>query len=148
MTTPSRTVEETEIRRLVEACSAAIRARDVDGFVSHYAPDVRLFDLAPPLEYRGAEVLRKSVTEWFASFRGPIGYEVRDLSITAADDVAFCHSLNRITGARTSGEDTDVWVRVTVCCRKSGGAWRITHDHLSVPFEMTPPFKASLDLEP
>src|SRR5262245_40769996 len=105
MTTRDRTVEEAEGRRLVDDCSRAIRSRDVDGLVSHYAPDVRQFDLAPPLEYRGADVLRKSVADWFASFRGPIDYEVRDLSITAAEDVAFCHSLNRITGARTSGED-------------------------------------------
>jgi uncharacterized protein (TIGR02246 family) len=148
MTTRSRAVEETEIRQLVEACVEAIRAKDVDELLSHYASDVRSFDLAPPLETRGTEVYRKSLAEWFASFRGPIGYEVRDLTVSAAEDVAFCHSLNRITGARTSGESTDVWVRATFGCRKSGGRWVITHDHLSVPFEMEPPFKASLDLEP
>ena len=148
MTTRSRPVEETEIRRLVDACVSAIRGKDVDGLLSHYASDVRSFDLAPPLQTRGTDVYRKSLAGWFASFRGPIGYEVRDLSISAAEDVAFCHSLNRITGARTSGEDTDVWVRATFGCRKTGGRWVITHDHLSVPFEMEPPFKASLDLEP
>jgi uncharacterized protein (TIGR02246 family) len=148
MTPRDRAVAEAEIRRLVEACAGALRAKDVDGLMSHYAPDVRSFDLAPPLQYRGADVYRKSLEEWFATFRGPIGYEIRDLSVTAAEDVAFCHSLNRISGARTDGEDTDVWVRATVCCRKDGGRWLITHDHLSVPFEMEPPFKASLDLEP
>jgi uncharacterized protein (TIGR02246 family) len=148
MTPRDRAVAEAEIRRLVEACAGALRAKDVDGLMSHYAPDVRSFDLAPPLQYRGADVYRKSLEEWFATFRGPIGYEIRDLSVTAAEDVAFCHSLNRISGARTDGEDTDVWVRASVCCRKDGGRWLITHDHLSVPFEMEPPFKASLDLEP
>jgi uncharacterized protein (TIGR02246 family) len=148
MTTRDRAVEEAEIRRLVEACVGAIRAKDADGFLVHYATDIRSFDLAPPLESRGTDVYRRSLGEWFASFRGPIGYEIRDLSVTAADDVAFCHSLNRIKGARTNGENTDVWVRATICCRKTGGRWQITHDHLSVPFEMKPPFKASLDLQP
>jgi uncharacterized protein (TIGR02246 family) len=148
MTTRSGAVEEAEIRQLVEACVAAIRAKDADGLLVHYATDVRSFDLAPPLESRGTDVYRRSLEEWFASFRGPIGYEVRDLGVTAADDVAFCHSLNRIKGARTNGENTDVWVRATFCCRKTGSRWQITHDHLSVPFEMKPPFKASLDLQP
>jgi ketosteroid isomerase-like protein len=62
--------------------------------------------------------------------------------------VAFCHSLNRISGARTDGTETDVWVRATVCVRKIGGKWTITHEHVSVPFEMRPPFKALLDLKP
>jgi uncharacterized protein (TIGR02246 family) len=148
MATRSRAIEEAEISQLVEACIGAIRAKDVDGLLSNYASDVRSFDLAPPLQTRGTDIYRKSLAEWFASFRGPIGYEVRELSISAAEDVAFCHSLNRITGARTSGEDTDVWVRATFGCRKTSGRWLITHDHLSVPFEMEPPFKASLDLAP
>lgn len=77
-----------------------------------------------------------------------MGYELRDLSITRGDDVAFCHSLARISGARTDGTQTDVWVRATLCLRKIGGKWKITHEHVSVPFEMTPPFKASLGLTP
>jgi ketosteroid isomerase-like protein len=32
----------------------------------------------------------------FESYQNPIDYEVRDLSITAGDDVAFSHSLNRM----------------------------------------------------
>jgi ketosteroid isomerase-like protein len=116
--------------------------------MSPYAPDLLLFDLAPPLQYRGAAVHRKNLEEWFLTFGGPVGYEIRDLNITAGDDVAFCHSLNRISGARTDGTETDVWVRATVCVRKIGGKWTITHEHVSVPFEMRPPFKALLDLKP
>jgi ketosteroid isomerase-like protein len=89
-------------------------------------------------------VNRKGLEEWFTTFRGAVGYELRDPSITAGDDVAFCHSLARISGARTDG----TWVRATLCLRKVGGKWTMTHEHVSVPFEMTPPFKASLDLEP
>jgi PhnB protein len=93
-------------------------------------------------------VNRKSLEEWFLTFRGPVGYEIRDLSITASDEVAFCHGLTRISGARTDGTETDVWVRATSCFRKISGKWMITHEHVSVPFEMEPPFKASLGLKP
>jgi ketosteroid isomerase-like protein len=149
MATPQgRSVDEVELRQLVDGWTKAIRAKDANGVVSHYAPDIMSFDLAPPLRYQGADALRKSLAEWFVTFRGPVGYELRDLSITAGDSVAFCHSLNRISGARTTGEETDVWVRGTVGFRRIGGKWTVTHEHLSVPFEMEPPFKASLDLKP
>jgi ketosteroid isomerase-like protein len=107
-----------------------------------------LFDLVPPLQYRGAGDCRKNWAEWFSTFQGPVGYEITELSITSGDDVALCHSLNRIYGARTTGEQTDVWVRATVGLRKSDGKWTIMHEHYSVPFYMEPPYKASLDLKP
>jgi uncharacterized protein (TIGR02246 family) len=144
----ARAIDEAEIRQLMDGWARALRAKDVNGVMSHYAPDILSFDLAPPLQYRGADVYRKSLEEWFLTFRGPVGYDIRDLRITAGEDVAFCHSLNRISGARTNGEETDDWVRATVCFRKIGGQWMTTHEHFSVPFEMEPPFKASLDLKP
>jgi ketosteroid isomerase-like protein len=143
-----RSNDEAEIRQLIDGRVKALHTKDVNAAMSPYAPDLLLFDLAAPLQYRGAAVHRKSLEEWFLTFRGPVGYEIRDLNITAGDDVAFCHSLNRISGARTDGMETDVWVRATVCVRKIGGKWTITHEHVSVPFEMRPPFKALLDLKP
>ncbi|HWC05095.1 MAG TPA: nuclear transport factor 2 family protein [Methylomirabilota bacterium] len=147
-TQPVRIGDEARIRQLIEDWARALRAKDVNGIMAHYAPDILSFDLAPPLQYRGAQAYRTSLEEWFASFRGPVGYEIRDLSVTAGDDVAFSHSLNRISGARTDGEDTDVWVRATACFRRIGGEWTITHEHVSVPFEMEPPFRAALGLRP
>ena len=95
--------------------------------MSHLGAGILLFDLAPPLQYRGADAYRKSLQEWFATFQGDVGYEIRELSITAGDVVAFSHSLNRITGKRTNGVETDVWVRATVCYHKVNGAWIVAH---------------------
>jgi uncharacterized protein (TIGR02246 family) len=139
---------EAQIYALIDAWAQAIRARDINGVMSHYAADIVTFDLAPPLQYVGAEALRKNLQAWFATFRGPVGYEMRDLSITASDDVAFCHSRNRISGTRTNGEETDVWVRATVGLRRIDGRWKITHEHASVPFYMDGSYKAAVDLQP
>ena len=56
-------------------------------------------------------------------------------------------SLDHLTGTRTDGEKTDVWVRATVCFRKIDGQWKVTHEHISVPFDMET-FKASVHLKP
>ncbi len=53
-----------------------------------------------------------------------------------------------IGGARTSGQEAHVWVRVTVGFRKVDGTWKVTHEHASVPFHMDGSFKAAVDLGP
>jgi ketosteroid isomerase-like protein len=73
---------------------------------------------------------------------------MRDVSITASDDVGFCRSLNRMSGTRTDDEETDVWVRATIGCRLIEGRWLITHEHASVPFYMDGSGKAAVDLKP
>lgn len=140
--------EEDQIRDRLQGWVKTVRAKDVDGVMSYYAPNVLLFDLTPPLQYRGAETCRKNWAEWFPTFRGSVGYEISELEITPGNNLAFCHSLNHIHGLRTDDELTDVWVRATVCWRKLNGQWMITHEHYSVPFYMEPPYKASLDLKP
>ena len=144
----NKPTDEAEIRAVVDGWVKAISAKDIDAVMSHYAADIVTFDLAPPLEYTGAAALKKSLEAWFPTFRGPAGYEIRDLCITTGDDVAFCRSLNRISGARTDGEDTNVWVRATVGLRKIDGKWSIVHEHLSVPFYMDGSDRAAVDLKP
>lgn len=148
MTTAHATATETEIRQLVEHWTTALRAKDTAGLMSHYMPDVLVYDLAPPLCLRGADRYRSDWEGWFRSFDGPVGYEVQELSITAADDVAFSMSFNRITGKRTSGENSDIWVRATVCYRKHNGTWKVAHEHFSVPMYMDGSQKAAVDLKP
>ena len=140
--------DEIRIRQLVQDLATAIRPKDVDRAVSYYAPDVVSFDLAPPLQYTGADAIRRGLTQWFATWVGPIGYEIRDLTITVGGDVAFSRSLNHMTGKRTDGTETNVWVRATVGFRKVDGTWRIVHEHASVPLYMDGSERAALDLKP
>lgn len=144
----SHQVEETEIRAQIDAWGAALRAKHLEKIVSRYAPDAVTADLAPPLWNRGADALRKNFGEWFRSWIGPIGFEMRDVHVTTSGDVAFARMLNHIQGMRTNGDATDVWVRATVCFRKIGGEWKVVHEHVSVPFYMDGSFRAAVDLKP
>jgi ketosteroid isomerase-like protein len=87
------------------------------------------------------------LAEWFSSFEGPLGFEMRDLTVAASDDVAFCYSLNRVVGTRTDGGKLDMWWRATVCFREVDGRWLATREHASVPFDVADG-KASLGLKP
>jgi ketosteroid isomerase-like protein len=138
---------EAEIRELLEARAAAVRAKDVASVIEQVAPEVLAYDVVGPLRHSGSGQLRQRAEQWLSSFRGPLGYEIRDLCISAGEDVAFSYSLNRVVGTLIDGTRLDMWWRSTTGFRKIDGRWRITHEHNSVPFAPDTG-KASLDLQP
>lgn len=138
---------EDQIRALIDDRVKAVRAKDIEGAMSSSAPDIVSFDVINPLQYVGLEALGKRLEDWFSSFQGPIGHEICELNITAGDDVAFSHSLNRVIGTKTDGQKIEMYWRATGCYRKIDGKWMVTHEHNSVPFDPQNG-KASLDLKP
>ena len=148
MTTENnRAADEARIRELIEERVRAVRAKDVDALMAVHAPEVVMFDALDPLRYVGSEAVGERAGQWLSWYRGPVGYEVRDLSVTAGDGAAFCHYLYRVTGTMTNGTQVDMWVRSTVCFRKTDGAWVVAHEHTSVPFDAESG-KASVGLKP
>jgi len=134
------------VRRVIEDWSEALRTKDLERLWSHYASDIRVFDLAPPLQHRSEQ--REALADWFETWEGPLGLEFHDLAIAASGDLAFAHGLCRLRGKRTDGESTDLWYRATLCFRRTGGRWKVVHEHASVPFFMDGCFKAAVNLEP
>ena len=141
----NRNADEAEIRAIIDRRVEAVRRKDAVALASDYAPDVVMFSLAPPLRYRGAN--REATEKWFASYASAIDCEISDVNITTGADAAFCFYFYRISGTQTSGDKVDMWVRITLCFRRSEGSWAITHEHQSVPFDMET-FQARLDLKP
>ena len=140
-------IDEADIRERIDKVVEAIRAMDLEGLKSMYAPNIVSFDVNPPLQHVGAEAKWKNWVEAFTVFQRPLGYEIRDLTITVGDDVAFGYSLNRLSGTLKNGNRSGFWVRATICFRKIDGNWLIAHDHVSVPLDPESG-KALLDLEP
>ena len=134
--TTERVADDAEIRRRLDQAVVAIRAMDLEGVKSLFAPDIVSFDIVPPIQHVSAPAKWKNWADVFATYQRPLGYELKDLVITVGDDVAFGHSLNRISGTLKSGPRADYWVRWTTCFRKLGGTWLIAHDHVSVPLEL------------
>lgn len=140
--------DETEIRELIDGHRKALHDKDVDAAVARYSPDVLIYDLAPPLRSRGPEVERDNLRAWFATWEGPIEYELRDLRIEVGDTVAFSTGLACMRGTKVDGSEPDLWLRTTTGWRKRDGWWEVAHQHESVPFHMDGSFRAAIDLEP
>ena len=137
-----RAIDEADIRRRIDTSVKAIRSMDLEDVMALYAPDI-----VPPLRHVGAEAKRKQWVDALAAYQPPLGYEMRDVTITVGDDVAFGHSLNRVSGTLRNGHRSDFWLRWTACFRKIDGNWLIAHDPVSVPVDLQSG-RALLDLEP
>ena len=127
---------EALIRQRVEDLAKALNAKDIEGVMSLYAPDLVSFDIVPPLWYVGADNKRRAWQEAFAAAPGPFAYEVHDLDVTTLGELAFVHSLNHVNATLASGHITDLWLRWTACFRRIDGVWLVVHDHASVPADL------------
>ncbi|MCT9929952.1 nuclear transport factor 2 family protein [Planotetraspora sp. A-T 1434] len=142
-----REVDEAKIKQQVEKSVEGIRAKDLEGLRQLYATDVVSFDVEPPLQHVGIEAKLENWKKAFTLFQD-VNYELRDLTLTVGDDVAFGHGFGRLSGTLKNGTATSgMWVRATFCFRKTDGQWLIAHDQASVPFDIESG-KGVADLEP
>jgi ketosteroid isomerase-like protein len=142
-----REIDEAKIRQQVDKIVEGLRTKDLEGLGQVYARDVVSFDVEPPLQHVGVEAKLKNWAKVFVFFDS-VAYEVRDLTLTVGDDVAFGHAFARLGGTLKDGTATSgMWVRVTYCLRKIGGSWLIAHDQVSVPLDISSG-KGVVDLEP
>jgi uncharacterized protein (TIGR02246 family) len=142
-----REVDEAEIRQLVDKIVEGLQGKDLEGLKRLYATDIVSFDVEPPLQHVGIEAKLENWAPVFTFFER-VSYEVRDLTLTVGDDVAFGHAFARLSGTLKNGTATSgMWVRVTYCLQKIDGTWLIVHDQVSVPLDIASG-NGVVDLEP
>ncbi|APG83170.1 glyoxalase family protein [Sinorhizobium americanum CCGM7] len=135
-----------EIRAAIEDWAEALRQKDAGRVLSHGTQDCLVFSLAPPL--KGSDADAEGLEQWFSTWRGPIGYRLQDLDISASGDVAFATSLAHLSGEKQDGEKVALWYRQTLGLKRTEKGWKIAHQHESVPFYMDGSLRAAVDLEP
>src|SRR5439155_19048236 len=136
-----------QIRQLFDGWAKAFEAKDVEGVMAMYAPNITAFDIVPPLQFRGSDVYRKDYSAFFDQFAGPTHLEIPNMQIEVSGDTAFAFGLERITGKMTNGGPVDMWLRYTEGLKRIDGQWRVVHEHISVPVDMATG-KAAMDLKP
>jgi ketosteroid isomerase-like protein len=128
------TSSNSEIQALLDNRVAACQAKDIDRLMSLYSPDIVYYDVVPPLRFTGPDEVRRNFLRWFDEYDGPIGLETQELDVAVCGDLAFARMLHLDSGTRKQGvPEGAVWLRSTVCCRRSNGKWLIAHEHISLP---------------
>ena len=132
--------DQADIKALEDRFMTAFRAKDVNAIMACYVPDDTLvvFDTTPPREYVGAAAYRKDFQDFFSNVDGPLDATISDLEvITGGGSVAYSHSIQYVASTDKTGKHTSVTVRVTDAYKRINGQWLISHEHVSVPVDMT-----------
>ncbi len=126
--------DEAEIRRLISAWSRALEAKDVDRLLANYAEDVVLFDAIPPYQTVGIENLRKVWLGCLPYFPDTFRSEHRDIVVNVRGDTAFVRCLHHLIPTPADHPSGSTWMRVTTGLSRMNGAWKVVHEHVSIPF--------------
>jgi ketosteroid isomerase-like protein len=94
---------EQELRQLVEERVAAVGAKDPAPLANRQHPELIAFNVVPPLQLRGKAAVAEQTQAWFDAYASDIGYEVRELHLTAEGDVGFCSFLYHVSGTLAAG---------------------------------------------
>lgn len=125
------------MEEMLAAYAAAVRAKDVDAFLSLYADGVRTFDLWSVWSYDGKPALREMVEEWFGSSQTAdvVAVEFDEVRSEPGDDVAAVSAFTTFRGLSAEGEELrSMNNRLTWVLRKGDdGTWKIVHEHTSAP---------------
>lgn len=138
---------EAAILELQASWLAAVRDKDIDAIMAHYAPNIVAFDAIAALQYKGIEAYRQHWEACMTMCQGPLSFELHEVAISADERTAFSHALVNCGGTNDKGELESGWTRMTAGYRRADGRWLVVHEHFSAPFDMASG-KAMFDLAP
>jgi ketosteroid isomerase-like protein len=129
---------EQQIRSLEQRFAAAVQAKDLNRIMSVYAPGWRLFvfDINPPRQHVGWDDYRRDWEGFLGQVKGPVRFQLSNLSITTDGRLGFSHSIQHIIGQTADRTTMDLTARVTDDYEKIGGRWYIVTEHVSVPVDL------------
>jgi uncharacterized protein (TIGR02246 family) len=130
------TNQQSDIQAVLDTYAAA--ARDVDAFVALYDEDVHIFDVWSTVATRGIDAWQAMVTDWFGAHPDELAQVTfNDVEIVGAGDAAFAHGEVTFTWESVTGERLRAMTnRFTFCLAQRNGAWKIVHEHASLPIDM------------
>ncbi|MEA5448754.1 nuclear transport factor 2 family protein [Leptolyngbya sp. CCNP1308] len=132
--TITTTRDEAQIRQLITEQASGICAKNVEQIMAHYGSEAVLFDVKPPLQFKGVAAIRQMWESSLPYMPDSSGTEMQDLSITIGGDLALAHWLLRYTGVAADHPAAQMWLRVTGGYQQQQGEWQIVHEHCSIPF--------------
>ena len=135
-TEPDADAAEAEVRRLHRRWFEGTAAKDLDALMDAVADDVVSYEHDQPLRYVGVNAVREVCAAGLAaSGDGSVAWDVPDLTIVVDGDLAVAWGLNHVSVRPSSGPPIESWSRGTRVFQRRDGAWLMTHQHLSYPYD-------------
>jgi len=136
------------IQAAINNWATAVRDKDVDRIMAYYAPEIVAFDAIQTLQFKGTQAYREHWKFCMDMCGGSMVFQVHELDIQAAGDLAVAHALIRCGMEDENGKQGESgYSRMTASYRRTGDGWLATHEHFSLPFDIQTG-RALCDLEP
>ena len=128
-------MSEKEVLSVIRAQEDATAKGDARAIIDAMDPDVVVFDLQPPLAYRGEQARDiEGINAWFATWRNGVTVHMADPQLMIDGDLAVAFGLSRMTGIKTDGTKVDSWSRRTIVLRRIAGSWKIIARTCQLPY--------------
>jgi ketosteroid isomerase-like protein len=92
-----------------------------------------MFDVPPPFLSRGLNAYMGDLGNIFSRAEKPIAFDIHYVKITSGKDAAFATATGQCADIDPKGKREELKFRLTMCFRKTGGRWRVMHEHHSLP---------------
>ncbi len=129
------------VKKVFDQYVAAVKVSDADALLALYADDARIFDMMAPFERRGRESGRAMIEAWLGEPGTTQDCAIDGLQVIENGDLAVAMAAVRFGVTMADGRHHTMWNRGTWALRRLDGAWKIIHEHTSVPL-------ANEDMEP
>jgi ketosteroid isomerase-like protein len=121
--------------RICDGYQRAVHDKDVAAFLGLYHPAARVFDTWGVWSYEGEKDRRKVIEQWFSSLgEERVGVTFDRLQATITGNLASLTA--RVVYAALSPTGVELrrmQNRLTWALKPADGAWKIIHEHTSVP---------------
>lgn len=130
--------EQNPVTQAMDAYAAAVDAKDLDAFVAIYDDDIHVYDSWGQWQYTGIGAWREMAAGWFHSLGDEhVQVEFKDVQSAVGDSVAFGHAAVTFTAISAEGKRLRaITNRLTMSLEKKNGAWKIAHEHTSLPIDL------------
>jgi ketosteroid isomerase-like protein len=119
----------------------AIYEKDVEKFLSMYAPDMQIYDCWGNWEIKGISSWKENVAEWFNGLSEDgvlLKVDFDDLVVEENSTLAYVHcAVTFAAHQEESGEKLrQMTNRFTYGLKRVNESWAISHEHSSLPINM------------
>ena len=128
--------DEEELRQLHQRWFDSTAHKDLAGLMAPIADDVVSYEHDQPLQHVGVDAVREVCKAGLdAAGDGTVTWRVPNLNIVVDGDLAVAWGLNHMRMTSADGQVEDSWSRGTRVFQRRNGAWLMTHQHLSYPYD-------------
>lgn len=125
--------EKAAIEQLIQNWDDALYQKDIDRLITFYTSDCTSFDVGSQM--KGPDSIKALWEACLPYFGEHIGIQRKEESLQVTETMALFTSYNRLTGMPSDMDAAKSWLRASMVFQKVGNDWKISHEHISFPFD-------------